>query len=87
MFDGITDIQKYILTGCRDLQLNKFHLVQLGIPFVILAIYDYISLNKDTILLMDKLSGWGRWLIYYFMIFLIILVGNFGSTQFVYFQF
>ena len=87
MLDGIIDIQEYILTGYRDLQLSRVKVFRIGIPFVILLIYDYVSLKEDPILFMGRFPGWVRWMIYYLLIFLIILIGNFGNTQFVYFQF
>jgi len=40
--------------------------------------------------LIDRLNekpSWMRWSIYYSMVLAILLVGNFGSKEFIYFQF
>lgn len=87
MFDGIGKIEDYIRLGYQNLQMSKWDMLVIPISLIILSIYDFVSLKEDPILLTGKMPLAFRWCAYYFLLFAIILMGNFGSAQFVYFQF
>ena len=87
MFDGIGKIEDYICLGYQNLQMSKWDMLVIPISLIILSIYDFVSLKEDPILLTGKMPLAFRWCAYYFLLFAIILMGNFGSAQFVYFQF
>lgn len=87
IFHGIGNMQEYVKNGYHDLQLSRLRLLRITLPLIILTIFDYISLKKDVLYLIGELPAVLRWSIYYSIVFLILLLGNFGGTQFVYFQF
>lgn len=87
MFDGVGKIGEYILLGYHDLGLGRKDMLVLPMSLSILLAYDYVSLKYDVLFCFGRLPGVIRWSIYYFLVFLIVLAGNFGSSQFVYFQF
>lgn len=87
MFVGAGDIQEYMRKGYYDLALTRFRLIRIMASLIILAMFDYISLKKDVIELTGRLPVVLRWSIYYILIFYVIILGDFGSSQFVYFQF
>lgn len=87
VFDDIENIRGYIIQGYHDLQLSKMKAMRIVFSLALLGIYDYMDLSKETIKRVASMSKKHRWIIYYIAILIIIIMGNFGSNQFVYFQF
>lgn len=85
--DGIGNVKSYILQGYIDMQFNRQLVVKLLFPLILLLLYDYISLKKDVLKMVSKMPWIYRWGIYYTIVILAIVLGNFGNSQFVYFQF
>ena len=85
--DGILNPYLYIYRGYHDLQLSKIKVMKYCFVLVLLFIYDYSSLQEDVIVRVNHYSRKARWGIYYTVLLLILIMGNFGSNQFVYFQF
>ena len=88
MFCHTSSFRDYIKSGFNDIGLNKYYISQ-RFPFmVLLPIFDMLSLKIDVI---KKISGFNivlRWLIYFLMIFVILIMMSYSSTsQFIYFQF
>lgn len=87
MFYGINQPFNYIKQGYMDLGIGKAAFIKICIPLLLLMVFDWINRNQDVILTISKWKLVYRWLFYYFILILIIILGNFGSSQFVYFQF
>ncbi|MFQ9650182.1 MAG: hypothetical protein ACLRZZ_08120 [Enterocloster sp.] len=60
---------------------------ELGSAIVLLIAYDFANLKIDVIAAIGELSAHVRWGVYYLFVILIIYMGSFGSSQFIYFQF
>lgn len=87
LFDGIQDLRGYLQAGYHDLLLGWGRVCMISVALAVLWAYDAFSLKRDVILWIDRLPGMMRWCLYYLLIIFILAFGNFGSTQFVYFQF
>lgn len=87
-FNGITDIKSYIMSGFSDLGIGWFKLIYLVFLLIILAVYDYVSLQCDVI---SRISQWSfiyRWCMYIFIVLIVILFSQKGTPEeFIYFQF
>lgn len=89
MFDGINAPISYVKNGLNSMGIFTWHdLIQMLGLFLLLLIYDCISLKKDVFLLLGKCNILIRWIIYIVLGVTIILMSQKGvSTEFVYFQF
>lgn len=89
MFDGISSPITYIKDGITSLGILRKAYIRIGISLIILFIFDWISLYKDPLTEVSKLSEVIRWGIYYFlgMTALAYCFSNVGENPFVYFQF
>lgn len=87
MLDGAGNVKNYILQGYTDMQMHKTAVVHLFFPLLLLLFFDYASLKRDVLQMTGRMPGICRWGLYYAVVMLIIVLGNFGSSQFVYFQF
>lgn len=87
MFYGINQPLNYIRQGYIDLGIGKTVIAKICIPLLLLMAFDWLNRNQDVILIISKWKLAYRWLAYYSILLLIIIWGNFGSSQFVYFQF
>jgi len=63
------------------------YLIIIPILLIILWGFDFLQSYFDPIVELAKRPLWQRWAVYYFFLFAIILLGNTGHTQFIYFQF
>ncbi len=86
-FRDAIHLKSYFINGLRDLQIDLRAGIQLMISFMILAVWDYTELHGSMFEKIKLCPAWFRWSIYYVLVFIIILWGNFGNNQFVYFQF
>jgi len=59
------------------------------VPFLIaiLWLFDILQNYTNPIESLSKRPFWQRWVIYYFFVIAILLLGNHSNTQFIYFQF
>ncbi len=87
MWDGMTSPVAYIRKGLMDLGIGKSEIVSLAMPMIMLLMYDFMSLYKDPIQTLRKVSRPIRWVIYYGFIFLVLMLASFNAQEFVYFQF
>lgn len=87
ILSGISDFGSYILNGYRNMGLNKAMVVEILFFLLMLTGYDRIALKQDLTVSVERSRPVFRWIIYYLLIWMIILMGNFGSNPFVYFQF
>jgi len=65
----------------------RFELV-IGLTSVgILVGVQLLQRHGDILQMLSRKPAWFRWLVYYFILLSILLSGNFGQKQFIYFQF
>lgn len=88
IFDGVMyNPLMFLKNGFRVMGLGKLRLFELGSAIVLLIAYDFANLKIDVIAAIGELSAHVRWGVYYLFVILIIYMGSFGSSQFIYFQF
>lgn len=85
--NGIWNPIQYLKDGFRYLGIGKGQLLLIMSMLSLLLVYDFIDMKQDVIKAVSKFPMFIRWSIYYVLVACIILMGNFGSAQFVYFQF
>lgn len=81
------DFQGSILIG-NNLGLEHRDVIIVLIAIIVLFVIE--MLEERGFQLMEKLQNkpvWAKWTVYYLMIYLVIMYGQFGTTNFVYFQF
>lgn len=87
-FSGITDLEQYLKTAVICLDMTYGHMAYIGIPILLLAVYDYASLKTDVIAYISSRKIWIRYPAYILFLLLILLFSEKGvSTEFYYFQF
>ena len=84
---GISEPIQYLKNAYHDIGITKLEFAELCSSFAILAVYDYFSLKWDVIARVSRCPAWIRWGFYYILIFFLLFVSNFTSSEFVYFQF
>lgn len=88
MLDGIIVPSTYVMEGFQALGLELYDFALLMISIVLLAVYDYISLNTDVIKWVSKRKKLTRWSIYVlFLIWMMICTPVSNQSTFIYFQF
>lgn len=87
LMDGIETPILYFKRGYMDMQIDKIAALKIIGPLGLLVFYDCLNTNKDPINLINKVPKCLRWAIYYGVILLILCIGNYGQSQFIYFQF
>lgn len=58
-----------------------------GLALLLLFIYEYFNAKTDQMERLSKRPAWVRWSVYYVMIFLLFIFGNFQVENFIYMQF
>lgn len=87
-FTGISNLKEYICRGIEDLDFNNKILATYAISLSMLFAFDWISLKRDVIECIGKLSPMIRWTIYILFIWFVIFMAPVkSSNEFVYFQF
>lgn len=88
LFIGISNPVTYITKGISVLNISSNELVLIILCVLALAIFDYVALKKDVLLLVDEIPRPFRYAIYIAMIIVIIyFVPVYGNNEFIYFQF
>lgn len=85
MWRGIKKPLQYIREGYTALGISSKNMLIISLLILILFLYDYIEYTQKKIL--PELPSFIRWGMYYALIFIILIFGQFGHSQFIYFQF
>ena len=87
MITGLRNPVTYLMNGFSDLGIKTIDGIALFGAVGLLGVYDYFSLKKNPILMLNGLPKWGRTMIYYGFLLFVLLFASFNSKEFVYFQF
>ena len=88
MFRGISMHLEYLHKGFVDIKMDKISLALFLIPFSVMALFEYFSLTKDTIIRVSSLKKpFLRYVFYFGLVTLLIMLRAINNTEFVYFQF
>ena len=87
MFTGIGNPVTYFINGFMELGIKMVDGIALVAAVGLLGVYDYLSLKKNPLMMLNKLPKWGRTVIYYSFLLFVLLFASFNSKEFVYFQF
>lgn len=88
MFVGIEHPYSYIVSGLYSFSVKpNYLLTMLGLYLIPLFIVDLINVKHDSILLINKCNKVTRYLIYFVMLLMILLLHYVGEVSFIYFQF
>ena len=88
MFVGISHPYSYIVSGLYSFSVKpNYLLTMLGLYLIPLFIVDLINVKHDSILLINKCNKVTRYLIYFVMLLMILLLHYVGEVSFIYFQF
>lgn len=78
----------YFTKGISVLNIPPEELTLIVVCILLLAVFDYVSLNKDVLLLIDEIPRALRYAIYVVLVIIIIyFVPVYGNNEFIYFQF
>jgi len=88
VFSGITSPAAYFIDGYKIIGIGLQETILIAVCLLALAVYDYISLDNDVLLLLDKLPRAVRYAIYIALTIIIIyFIPTHGNNEFIYFQF
>ena len=88
MGEGVTSPVSYIYNGIIDIGISASDLIKVCFTVLILAVYDYLSLNKDVIECISRWNVFLRWAIYVAFTLVLVFFSHKGvAAEFVYFQF
>ena len=88
LFVGISNPKAYISEGIAAIGIEASELRLIFSCIFALAVFDYVSLKKDVLLLLDKIPRACRFAIYIVLTLVIIyFVPVYGNNEFIYFQF
>lgn len=88
MREGVTSPVSYIYKGIIDIGISASDLIKVCFTVLILAVYDYLSLNKDVIECISRWNVFVRWAIYVGFTLVLVFFSHKGvAAEFVYFQF
>ena len=85
MTDGLRQPLSYLSAGIHAFDTGL--LKQMVLPVLLLAVYDYVALDRDPLLVIGKMPSLARKAIYYAFLLMVLLLASFNSQEFVYFQF
>jgi hypothetical protein len=84
----IVDFSGRVLTsfhaGAETWSIFVWPLLAYAGPFLLLHAYEYVRQDMYSV---PRLPPFARYMVYAAMFYLILLFGDFGGTQFIYFQF
>lgn len=86
-FTGIQDPIQYVTAARYELGISKYMAGAICFSLGILFAFDAVSTKRDVFDCICRLRPFPRWLIYYGIIAVILILGQFGVSQFIYFQF
>ena len=88
IFVGITSPAAYFIEGYKIIGIGIDESILIVICLLALAVYDYISLDNDVLLLIDNIPRVARYAIYIALTLVIIyFIPTHGNNEFIYFQF
>ena len=88
MFDGITNLRSYIVSGLYSFGVKApYLLTMLAIYLIPLFIIDYINVKHDALTILNNKPMAIRYLAYFVMLLMILLLHYVGEVNFIYFQF
>ena len=88
MFDGITNLRSYIVSGLYSFGVKApYLLTMLAIYLIPLFIIDYINVKYDALTVLNNKPIAIRYLAYFVMLLMILLLHYVGEVNFIYFQF
>ena len=88
MFDGITNLKSYIVSGLYSFGVKApYLLTMLAIYLIPLFIIDYINVKHDALTILNNKPMAIRYLAYFVMLLMILLLHYVGEVNFIYFQF
>lgn len=88
MFDGITSPRSYIVSGLYSFGVKvPYLLTMLAIYLIPLFIIDYINVKYDALTILNNKPMAIRYLAYFVMLLMILLLHYVGEVNFIYFQF
>lgn len=88
MFDGITNLRSYIVSGLYSFGVKApYLLMMLAIYLIPLFIIDYINVKYDALTILNNKPMAIRYLAYFVLLLMILLLHYVGEVNFIYFQF
>ena len=88
MFDGITNLRSYIVSGLYSFGVKApYLLTMLAIYLIPLFIIDYINVKYDALTILNNKPKAIRYLAYFILLLMILLLHYVGEVNFIYFQF
>lgn len=88
IFDGITNLRSYIVSGLYSFGVKSpYLLTMLAIYLIPLFIIDYINVKYDALTILNNKPIAIRYLAYFVMLLMILLLHYVGEVNFIYFQF
>ena len=88
MFDGITNLRSYIVSGLYSFGVKApYLLTMLAIYLIPLFIIDYINVKYDALTVLNNKPIAIRYLAYFVLLLMILLLHYVGEVNFIYFQF
>ncbi len=88
MFKGISHPLSYIRSGLYSFDVSPTYLlIMLSLYLIPLFVYDLISVKYDCFTLINKQNKVIRYLIYFIILLMILLLHYVGEVSFIYFQF
>ena len=88
IFDGITNLRSYIVSGLYSFGVKApYLLTMLAIYLIPLFIIDYINVKDDALTILNNKPIAIRYLAYFVMLLMILLLHYVGEVNFIYFQF
>ena len=85
-FDGIGKPITYLREGFYEIGIDSGELVAITFSLLLLLLFDYISLKRDCIESIGRLTAWKRVAIYLFILCVILCLKASKPAEFVYFQ-
>lgn len=88
IFDGITSHKSYIVSGLYSFGVKApYLLTMLAIYLIPLFIIDYINVKYDALTILNNKPKVIRYLAYFILLLMILLLHYVGEVNFIYFQF
>lgn len=88
MYDGITNLRSYIVSGLYSFGVKApYLLTMLAIYLIPLFIIDYINVKHDALTILNNKPMAIRYLAYFVLLLMILLLHYVGEVNFIYFQF
>ena len=84
--DAFGYLNAIVTNGFHAKQIMPYHTFSLVLCLILLTV-EWFQRDKQHALVFERLSRKARWAIYYALATIVLLSGNFGEVEFIYFQF